>query len=134
MTTNGAERQRAATFAQHWQFEILVPIRFNDDDPQAPGQPVPREVFNALERQFLTRFGGFSRNPEDQPGVEGMWQSAVTGRSYTDTHRSFRVVTNCLAEHEAYFLALHAELCERLRQEDMFMTRQEIKLATQRRG
>lgn len=62
-----------------------------------------------------------------------MWISPITQQRYVDTHRGYQIVAERLPEHEAYFLALHAELCERLRQEDIFITRQEIELATQRR-
>ena len=92
-------------------------------------------VLKSLNSSFNSSsvFDGYTKSPEERPGVEGVWINPETGEQFVDGHRSYQVVAERLPEHEAYFLALHAELCERLRQEDIFITRQEIELATQRR-
>ena len=94
---------------------------------------MPRAEVVELKFQIQRRFDGYTKYPDERRGVEGVWINPETGEQFVDAHRSYQVVTNRLPEHEAYFLSLHAELCERLRQEDIFMTRQEIELATQRR-
>lgn len=120
-------------FERRWLFTILVPLRYNSTDPTVPGQPIPRAEVVELEFQLQQRFDGYTKSPEERPGVEGVWINPETGEQFVDGHRSYQVVAERLPEHEAYFLTLHAELCERLHQEDIFITRQEIELATQRR-
>ena len=120
-------------FEPRWRFQILVPLRFNKDDPVAPGQPIPRAEFDVLEERLLTRYRGITMTRLHPPSLEGAWVSLITGQRFDDVHRGYEILCVQLPEHEAYFLALHAELCERLRQEDIFITRQEIELATQRR-
>ena len=110
-----------------------MPVHYNPTDPDTLGEPVPRVEFELLEDRLVERYGGITKTAGDSPGLEGMWISPITQQRYVDTHRGYQIVAERLPEHEAYFLALHAELCERLRQEDIFITRQEIELATQRR-
>ena len=121
-------------FEPRWRFQTLVPLRFNKDAPVAPGQPIPRAEFDDLEERLLARYRGITMTRLHPPSLEGAWVSLITGQRFDDVHRGYEILCAQLPEHEAYFLALHAELCERLRQEDIFMTRQEIELATQRRG
>ena len=132
MTTNGPGRRQFVHFERRWLFTLLVPLLYNPTDPTTPGEPVPRTEVVELEFQLQQRFDGYTKSPEERPGVEGVWINPETGEQFADAHRSYQIVAERLPEHEAYFLALHAELCERLRQEDIFITRQEIELATQR--
>jgi hypothetical protein len=57
------------------RYDIFLPITFND------GRPIPDELFDAVERRLIVRFGGVTAQQRDFP-LRGIWQAET--RTYLD--------------------------------------------------
>jgi hypothetical protein len=57
------------------RYDLYVPVTYND------GRPIPDELFDAVERRLLSRFGGLTSHRREFP-LKGVWQGQ--SRSYQD--------------------------------------------------
>jgi hypothetical protein len=57
------------------RYDLYLPLTYND------GRPIPENVFGAVHRRLLDRFGGLTAQQREFP-LQGIWQGAT--RLYLD--------------------------------------------------
>lgn len=99
------------------QFTILLPLFFNDHSP------VPVELITRTEDELLEFFGGVST---DTARVRGKWVGEHA--LFEDSLLRLTVACDGSAEQRAFIRQLKETLKARFRQEEVWITVQEIEI------
>jgi hypothetical protein len=93
------------------RFEILLPLRFNDD------QPVPNELVGETLLEIRQRFGAVSAETQI---IRGHWQ--YEGQVYRDELVRLFVDVPDTGDSREFFVTYKEQLKTRFRQLDIWMT------------
>ena len=102
------------------QIDIYLPLNYND------GTPIPNEEFQALEIQFLSRFGGVTSTHRDFP-LQGLWQSGgITFRDKVVILGILDFTRHTEFETLRYLQLLKGRLKRKFDQREILITLQEL--------
>jgi hypothetical protein len=95
----------------HRRYEILIPLRFNDDSP------VPDTLIAETLLELRSRFGAVSSETQI---IRGQWEHE--GETYRDEHFRLFVDVEDLPGNREFFRQLKERLKQRFRQLDIWIT------------
>src|SRR5688500_20403681 len=96
--------------------EILLPVR---DDA---GQPFPRQLYDALGRELIERFGGLTAH--SRAPAAGLWKED-SGATQRDDIVVYEVMVETL--DPAWWAALRGDLEAKIRQDEVVIRSHEIR-------